>query len=394
MSIIDEEKRELRVLNRNFSLGEYGESWTKLERYLFIEVYNVIKNFYLARSSFNIKTFSAESILLTLPVDRLDKKLFKANQKKRDLLSAAEGLSKKQIRLISITRDGEHAFDFISIFPRITYDPGHDKKNMYVRIQSEVYEQMVPIESYCQLDLKLLSEFNSGNTVRLYEIFKSYAYRKTFEIGFDELRKKLGFFHEGHYQEWKHFNAKVLKPSVRNINHHKHYDIEVFYEKPRGLDQIEFRVTTHQKQNTGPFRVLNLNEAINETTRELNLIQKKYIETAIMYCQKAVEITNVEEITGWIVSDLIAQQNKQGDAFDFKHAMNAISKQIREGDYTRPYAHKHLHKEEGFNVVIYEDIKALEQKGFYEEIKDKYTDQQIEENQFGFILNSQVEVHE
>jgi hypothetical protein len=87
----------LRVVNRDFSLGEYGQSWTKLERYLFIEIYNVIKDFYLSTSDENIKTFSSESILLTLPVNRLDKSLFKPSQKNRDLMKAAEGLSKKQI---------------------------------------------------------------------------------------------------------------------------------------------------------------------------------------------------------------------------------------------------------------------------------------------------------
>ena len=385
---INEEKRELRVLNRNFSLGEYGESWTKLERYLFIEIYNTIKTFYMAESAENILEFSGVHITTKIPVSAIDKKFFKVHNRSSQLLEVADSLSKKRISLIRTEGDGRLSFDFITMFPRITYHPGKDKKHLYIQIQSAVYEEMVPIESYCQLDLKLLSEFNSGNTVRLYEIFKSYAYRKTFEIGFDELRKKLGFFHEGKYPKWLYFNNQVLKPAVNNINHHKHYDIEVFYEKPRGLDQIEFRVKTHKKQNTRPSQVLNLNEAIDEATRKLNLIQKKYIETAITYCQRTTEITNTGEMTGWIVSDLIAQQNKQGDAFDFKHAMNAISKQIREGDYTRPYAHKYLHKEDGFNTVIYEDIKALEQKGFYEEIKDKYTDQQIKENQFGFILDS------
>ena len=183
---INEEKRELRILNRNFSLAEYGESWTKLERYLFIEVYNVIKDFYLACSSENIQTFSDKSIQLTLPLDQLDKKLFKNGHghKRRDLLKAADGLSKKQIRQVSMASDGQPAFYFLSIFPLIAYDPDQDKHNMFIRILSEMYEQMVPIESYCQLDLKLLGEFNSGNTIRLYEIFKSFAYRKTFTLGF------------------------------------------------------------------------------------------------------------------------------------------------------------------------------------------------------------------
>jgi hypothetical protein len=41
MELEENKKRELRVVNRDFSLGEYGQSWTNLERYLFIEIYNV-----------------------------------------------------------------------------------------------------------------------------------------------------------------------------------------------------------------------------------------------------------------------------------------------------------------------------------------------------------------
>lgn len=380
----NDEKRELRVLNRNFSLGEYGESWTKLEWYLFIEIYNVIKEFYLAKSSKNIETFSSESIMLTLPIDKLDKKLFKGKHRKRDLEVTAEGLSKKRINLKKSSK--EHGFDFITIFPRITYDPDNDKKNIYVKIQSDVYEKMVPIESYCQLDLELISEFNSGNTVRLYGIFKSYAFRSSFVISFNELRKKMGFHQEGNYKEWKYFNAKVLKPAVKDINGYKEYDIEVFYNKPKGLEDIEFKIKIHKKQLTGAIQVLNLNETIDENHRTLNLIQKKFIETFILNCEKIKVITNTEELTHWIITDLIMQQKKQEGDFDFKHSMNAIGMQLRENIYTQPYSHQKIVKEVVFDPVIYEEIKDMMVKNRHREIAAKYTDEQIKVNHFDFLL--------
>ena len=382
------EERELRVLNRNFSMAEYSESWTKLERYLFIEIYNVIKDFYLAKSSENIKTFSSENIMLTLPVGQLDTSLFKAKNKKRDLLSAAEGLSEKRISLVTINDDGQYGFDFISIFPRITYNPSRDKKNMYVKIPNEIYEQMVPIESYCQLDLKLISEFGSGNTIRLYEIFKSHAFKKSFEMDFNELRKQLGFFSEGNYQEWKYFNAKVLKPAVEDINSHKEYDIEIFYKKRRGLDKISFTIRTHRVQDSSKIQVLNLNEEIDGSTRLPNLIQQKYIETVLLFCKKSTPITNESEVKDWIVSDLIIQQIKLESQFNFKHSMNSISKQIRNKSYTKPYSHKHLVVEEiVFDPAIYEDIKGMERRGEIKAIREKYTDEEIKLYRFGYILD-------
>lgn len=389
MKLIEQkDDRELRAVNRQFSLGEYGQSWTKLERYLFIEIYNVIKDFYMSVSDQNIKTFSSESIFLTLPVEKLDKKLFKSNQKSRDLMNAAEGLSKKQINLKTINAEGQHGFDFISMFPRIKFNPSEDKDNMYVRIPSEVYEEMVPIESYCVLDLKMISQFNSGNTVRLYEIFKSYAFRRKITLTFDSLRKQLGFFNEGVYPEWKHFNAKVLKKAVNDINVHKDFDIEVKYEKKRNQDEIEFDIITHKKYAKNSIQILNLNALIVDRTP--SLIQSKYIETTLNYCNAASNNKlNIKELTEWVISDLISAQTKKGDLFDFKHLMNSVSNQIRSKTYTKPFSHQHLAApgKVAFNDAIYEKMKTLVKEGEIEELISNYTQEEIIANQFGFLLS-------
>lgn len=385
---IDEE-RELRVVNRNFSLGEYGESWSKMERCLFIEIYDTIKNFFMAESDANIVEYGSTHIKIKIPVKEIKQKFFKGGNKRRQLLDVAESLSKKQISMISVENDGQYGFDFITMFPRISYNPAVNKNDMYVEIHSGVYEEMVPIESYCQLDLKLLGEFNSGNTIRLYEIFKSYAFRNSFDITFNELRKKLGFFKEGSYQEWKHFNSQVLKPAVNNINSFKEYDIEVFYEKPRGLDKIEFKIKTHKVHDVRKINVLNLNESIDPAARTPNLIQQKYINTVISFCKSKTKITNEVELMDWIISDLINQQQKSEKQTDFKRMMNEISQQIRMDIYTQPYSHKHLVIDEiYFDPVIYKEIKKMEREGLHDSIKDQYSSEQIRANNFGFILDS------
>jgi hypothetical protein len=388
MELIEQKNdRELRAVNRQFSLGEYGQSWTKLERYLFIEIYNVIKDFYMSVSDQNIKTFSSESIYLTLPVERLDQTLFKLNQKNRDLMNAAEGLSKKQINLKTIDDDGQHGFDFISMFPRLTFDPKKDKNNMYVRVPSEVYEEMVPIESYCLLDLKMISQFNSGNTVRLYEIFKSYAFKKKITLTFDSLRKQLGFFNENVYPEWKHFNAKVLKKAVTDINSHKEFDIEIKYKKKKGVEDIEFEIITHKKYKKNSIQILNLNELIIDRTP--SLIQSKYIETTLVNCNKSVNNKlNIKELTEWVISDLVSAQSKLGFNFNFKYIMNSISLQIRKKNYTKPFSHKHLASpdEIAFSDVVYQKIKKLVNEGRIEDVLDRYSDEEIIANQFSYLL--------
>lgn len=379
--------RVLRAVNRQFSLGEYGQSWTKIERYLFIEIYNVIKEFYISVSDDNINSFSSESIVLTLPLNKLDEKLFTPKNKTRDLMNAAEGLSKKQINLKTIDEKGQYSFDFISMFPRIKYNPSVDKENLYVKIQSEVYEEMFPIESFCLLDIKIISEFNSGNTVRLYEIFKSYAFKKKITLTFDSLRKQLGFFNEGVYQEWKYFNSQVLKKAVIDINNHKEFDIEVFYKKKKGAQEIEFTIITHKEHKQSSIQILDLNEII--INRTPSLIQTKYIETTLNNCNKVLKNKlNIKELTEWVISDLISSQSKNGVEFDFKYSMNAISSQIRKGIFTKPFSHKHLNSpsEVVFNEKIYNNIKQLVAEEKIEDVINMYSKKEIEVNQFGYIL--------
>lgn len=385
MSLND--KRELRILNRNFSLGEYEESWSKIERYLFIEIYNVIKEFYIDKSAENIETFSSESILVKLPIDMLDKSLFTVKNRSKQLLDAAEGLMNKKIKSISLDSDGQYGFDFIAMFPEIKYNPSLDKNNMHIRILSGVYEEMVPIESYCQLDLKLLAEFNSGNTIRLYEIFKSYAFKHQFEITFSDLRKKLGFFKQDKYPEWKYFNAKVLKPAVYDINQYKAYDIGVEYVKRRASEIIEFTVVSHREESNLSIPVLSLDEAIHVSSRRMNIIQDKYVSTLIMYCKKTVPVSDAGELKDWIVSDLINQQKKQGLEFNFRKAMNAISEQIRTGIYAEPYAHKHLEVTLVFDEKIHADIKKMMNAELLDEVLHRYSPEEIKVNQFGYLLD-------
>ena len=139
--------------------------------------------------------------------------------------------------------------------------------------------------------------------MRLYEIFKSYAFIGCkVTITFTKLRKKLGFFHEGRYKEWKHFNAKILKPAVKEINRYKDRDIEVSYTKARGTLDIDFNITTHKIYKA--MDIIDINDDI--IGRALNIMQDKYIKTLLTYCYKEVNSTlNFGELTEWIISDLI-----------------------------------------------------------------------------------------
>jgi len=66
--------------------------------------------------------------------------------------------------------------------------------------------------------------------------------------------------------------------------------------------------------------------------------------------------------------------------------MNAISKQIRAGEYAQPYAHKHLNNEIIFSDEIHNEIKVLELEGNIDLIKQTYSSEIIKAHRFGYLL--------
>lgn len=391
-----QEEREIRVINRSFSLAEYSNSFTKIQWLMFIEIYDTVKQFYLDKDDRYIESFSMESIIIRVPVNKLDSKLFDPSNRSKQLRDAAEGLMDMRVRnYIGPSEDGQMGFDFIAMFPRITYNPAEDKDHIIVKIQSEIYEEMVPIQSYAQLDLKLLETLTTGNAQRLYSIFKSYAFKPEFTISFQSLRRRMGFYETNTYPQWKYFNSQVLKPAVEQVNKHQEYDIAVTYRKPRGKDDVVFQITNFSEQRNRFAEVLNLNETINAKTRIPNRLQRRYLQTTLKNCAKAVPITNVEELMSWVISDLITMQRKVGVKFDFKHAVNSISKQITSKVYAQPFAHLHLLEEAGHDHTIKKaladefiqrEISRLEKKGLYDEIRIRFTDQELIVNGFNYLV--------
>lgn len=341
-----------RVINRYFSLAEYGSSWTKMERFLFIESYNVIKDFFMSSSGEHITAFNGDSITIKYPIALLDRKLFDIKNRSIQLATASDGLMRKTIKVMETNQGGGVSFEFTNMFTRISYDAKNDKEHLLLKIPSEVFNEMIPIKSYAQLDLALIGLFNSGSTIRLYEIFKSYCFRRHITLTFTELRKNLGFFKEGSWPVWKYFNAQVLKPAVSEINKHKANDIEVSYSKQRGTENVEFTIIQHRKRMPEKTTLLTLEDVINAEKRELNLIQNKYIDTVVSTLNTKFKISNPAELKQWFISDLISQQQKQGSEFNWKHSCNAMAKQVAHDKYTEPFSHKFLKtnittKEEG-----------------------------------------------
>jgi hypothetical protein len=117
------------------------------------------------------------------------------------------------------------------------------------------------------------------------------------------------------------------------------------------------------------------------------MIQDKYIETVISYCDVKAKISDKDELKEWIITDIVMQQKKKGNDFNFKHALNSISKQIALGQYTEPYAHKHISTKLSFSDETYAEIMEMERKGEIKAIRERYTDEEIKLHRFSYILD-------
>jgi len=397
------DKDNSRTINKSLSLAEYSKSWSKMEWLLFIEIYHIAKNFFTGTDAVNIQSYSQESLLVRVPVKMLNPSFFNPRNRSRQLRSAAEGLMDMRVRKDLNTDDGEQlGFDFITMFPRIKYDPVQDKDHILVKIQGEIYEEMIPIENIARLNNKVMQKLSAGNDNRLYSIIKSHAFKARFVISVTQLRKQMGFAAEGTYEEWGDL-AKVLRRAVNNINKLKDYDIEVAFKKVPKKDAVRFEIKNYNKKKHKYAPILELNATIDPKTRTPNMIQAKYIRTTLANISKRVPISNQEQLMRWIISDLISQQRKQKRSFDFKHAINGISKQIINKVYTEPYAHKHLIKEANgddsveelvFDEFMHNEIKRLESKGIYDEIRHRFSDNELKAYRCGHLIDVLKELEE
>ena len=97
-------------------------------------------------------------------------------------------------------------------------------------------------EHFTSYQLKQVSQLSSKYAIRLYELLIAWReVGKTPQIDLAEFRQKIGV-EAKEYERMHHFKARVLEPSIKQIN--EHTDITVTYEqhkKGRAISGFSFR---------------------------------------------------------------------------------------------------------------------------------------------------------
>ena len=98
-----------------------------------------------------------------------------------------------------------------------------------IRIDPEMKPYLYDLKQrFTQYQLKNVLKMNSRYAIQLFELFKSYEYRKIVSVSVDRLKKFLMVDKIKTYEDFGRFKQQVLTVAINEIN--KHSDITVSYE--------------------------------------------------------------------------------------------------------------------------------------------------------------------
>lgn len=122
-------------------------------------------------------------------------------------------------------------------------------------------------QNFSKYELYNILALKSKYSLRIYELFKSYAYQKKKEFDITELKEML---FATHYVNFKDFRNRVLDKAVNDINYYT--DLSVSYEtrmKGKKVVSIIFFIET-KKNLDGYLAYRNTIEEINKRNGQIN----------------------------------------------------------------------------------------------------------------------------
>ena len=110
-----------------------------------------------------------------------------------------------------------------------------------VKLDEDIQKYVIGLFSdFTQYNLLSTLPMKSSYSFRIYELLKSYAYRKAYTFDIDDLKSKLS---ATTYINFKDFRKKVIEIAVREIN--EYTDLEVSWQpvtKGRKVVQVTFEI--------------------------------------------------------------------------------------------------------------------------------------------------------
>lgn len=132
-----------------------------------------------------------------------------------------------------------------------------------IRLEDEIAKYVIDLVDtpYTQYELACTLPMKSQYSIRIYELLKSYAFRKGFTFDVDELKDQLA---AAHYQNFKDFRVKVLEPATKEIN--LYTDLEVsWYPIKKGKKVIQITFAIREKSPSEYYLgMINRDKVLNK----------------------------------------------------------------------------------------------------------------------------------
>lgn len=95
-------------------------------------------------------------------------------------------------------------------------------------------------KNFTRYYLEYILKMNKKYSIRLYEITKSFQFKRAFNINLNELKEII---HCQSYSKWYDFKRNILEPSIKEIN--EKTDILIFYDvvkNGRSVESLNFTI--------------------------------------------------------------------------------------------------------------------------------------------------------
>lgn len=140
-----------------------------------------------------------------------------------------------------------------------------------VRLDEDLQKYVLGLlDNYTQYSLLSTLPMKSSYSFRIYELLKSYAYKKSHTFDIDDLKSKLS---ATNYINFKDFRRKVIEVAVKEIN--EYTDIEVSWEPiTKGRKVVEVKFYIKLRDVWGQVKAMN--RANNQIEGQIDLYGYDY----------------------------------------------------------------------------------------------------------------------
>ena len=194
---------------------------------------------------------------------------------------------------------------------------------------------------YLRYKLRCITAINSRYTYIMFTYLEHNRFRKSWEIGLEDLKKMLDCDQEETYQQFKYFNDKVLKKVQKEL--HEKTECRYTYtpvKKGRSVIAIRFEVKTLPKQIglDEPQTVIDI-----EDWKEIDDKSKLWQAALEEFNFSPEQLDQIFSILATIPTNKLPQVEFVDNDIDFRrfHYIDQKVKEIRCRDQKKPIRHKY-----------------------------------------------------